>query len=392
MIYDDAQDALAAEYVLGTLSGDEREHAEALLTIDPGFAASVRQWERRLGELNVMVEAVEPPPELWDKIKGEVGGPTPTPEAAPSPEAARPVVPSPLTAAPPVAQPPAVPPPAPASPPAEASPPVEPSRPEPATELPPMVTAAEDTFASLASLIPQEAHERAAEAPKSATSSAPTLSESVSDSIAAALKKSFAEPPDLGDMEEDLADFAPTPVPEPRIDNTAEVIYLSRRVRRWRRMTAALAAFAAVLALYVAFSDFEPGLIGFRGDGSTGAARLVAVLQQEPTAPAFLLTVDPLARTLVVRRVSAMPEQGRSYELWLIARGYPTPRSLGVIGNDEFTERSIPGDFDIGTLRSASYAVSLEPAGGSPSGVPTGPVLFTGTIVDAEPASLTPRT
>jgi anti-sigma-K factor RskA len=56
-MYDDAQDALAAEYVLGTLSADEREHAEALLTLDPGFAASVRMWERRLGELNVMVEA-----------------------------------------------------------------------------------------------------------------------------------------------------------------------------------------------------------------------------------------------------------------------------------------------------------------------------------------------
>ena len=68
-MYDDAQDALAAEYVLGTLSADEREHAEALLTLDPGFATSVRMWERRLGELNVMVEAVEPPPELWDKIK-----------------------------------------------------------------------------------------------------------------------------------------------------------------------------------------------------------------------------------------------------------------------------------------------------------------------------------
>ena len=41
-MYDDAQDALAAEYVLGTLSADEREHAEALMTLDPGFAASVR--------------------------------------------------------------------------------------------------------------------------------------------------------------------------------------------------------------------------------------------------------------------------------------------------------------------------------------------------------------
>ena len=73
MKYDDDQDALAAEYVLGTLSSDERDQAEAMLAIDPGFEAAVRQWERRLGELNVMVEAVEPRPEVWDRIKVGLG-------------------------------------------------------------------------------------------------------------------------------------------------------------------------------------------------------------------------------------------------------------------------------------------------------------------------------
>ena len=34
---------------------------------------SVRVWERRLGELNVMVEAVEPPPAVWEKISAEIG-------------------------------------------------------------------------------------------------------------------------------------------------------------------------------------------------------------------------------------------------------------------------------------------------------------------------------
>ena len=117
------------------------------------------------------------------------------------------------------------------------------------------------------------------------------------------------------------------------------------------------------------------------------------MLQQEPTAPAFLLTVDPQSRTLVVRRVSATPEAGRSYELWLISSKFPTPKSLGVVGNDEFTERPIPGSFDVATLRTASYAVSLEPSGGSPSGVPTGPVLFTGKIVESVPtAAPAPRT
>ena len=51
-MYDDDRDALAAEYVLGTLSGDERTQAETLMSIDPAFEAVVRQWERRLGELN----------------------------------------------------------------------------------------------------------------------------------------------------------------------------------------------------------------------------------------------------------------------------------------------------------------------------------------------------
>ena len=74
-MYDDDRDALAAEYVLGTLSADEREQAEALLAIDPGICRIVREWERRLGELNVMVEAVEPPAEVWDKITTEIAGP-----------------------------------------------------------------------------------------------------------------------------------------------------------------------------------------------------------------------------------------------------------------------------------------------------------------------------
>src|SRR2546430_14984788 len=73
-MYDDDRDALAAEYVLGTLSAEEREQAEALLAIDHGFGETVRLWEHRLGELNVMVEAVEPPADLWERIKGDIGG------------------------------------------------------------------------------------------------------------------------------------------------------------------------------------------------------------------------------------------------------------------------------------------------------------------------------
>ena len=354
-MYDDDQDALASEYVLGTLSADEREHAEALLTLDPGFAASVRMWERRLGELNVMVEAVEPPPELWDKIKSELGAVAPASEASP----AAPVL---ATPEPPVETPPETPP----------------------AESPPLIMADEPGMDSIS--IPPPVGE---------------LPEAVSDSIAASLAKSLAEPPE--ERTERLT--APPVIPpdiEPRVERSANVVQLARRASQWRRMTVVMGAIAALLALYIGLAQFAPGLVPLgprtpvvaqsEGPAQLGA-RLVAVLQQEPTAPAFLLTVDPQSRTLVVRRVSATPEAGRSYELWLISSQFPTPKSLGVVGNDEFTQRQIPGNFDVATLRAASYAVSLEPAGGSPSGVPTGPVLFTGKIVESVPtAAPAPRT
>src|ERR1700683_2975495 len=72
-MYDEDRNALAAEYVLGTLSLEERGQAEALLLIDTAFAELVHQWGRRLGELNVMVESVEPPADLWKKIEPDIG-------------------------------------------------------------------------------------------------------------------------------------------------------------------------------------------------------------------------------------------------------------------------------------------------------------------------------
>ncbi len=324
-MYDDDRDTLAAEYVLGTLSAEERDHAETLLSFDPGFEAAVRQWERRLGELNVMVEAVEPPPEVWEKIKTEIGAVEPGGEI----------------------------------------------------ELPRIEDLEQESLPAVATLAldlspPDAEPERPTPADSSASSAAPSS--------------------------------PPAPAPEPRkIERSADVIYLAGRVRRWQRMTLGIGALAALLALYIALWQLAPDLIppqlrptgaGMMVQSEAPARlqqdRLVAVLQQGPTAPAFLLTLDTQHRSLIVRRVAATPEAGRSYELWLISSRFPAPRSFGIVGNDEFTQRALPGNYDVDTLRAATYAVSLEPAGGSPSGVPTGPVLFTGKAFESLPASLPP--
>lgn len=66
--------ALAAEYVLGTLDYEERKGAAALLEVDPAFRGIVRIWERRFGDLHLMVEAVEPDAQLWQRIKPKMAG------------------------------------------------------------------------------------------------------------------------------------------------------------------------------------------------------------------------------------------------------------------------------------------------------------------------------
>ena len=68
-------DALAAEFVLGTLDSDERAHAQSLLGADEEFQAKVKVWERRLGELHLMVEPVEPDGQIWERIKAKMPQP-----------------------------------------------------------------------------------------------------------------------------------------------------------------------------------------------------------------------------------------------------------------------------------------------------------------------------
>jgi anti-sigma-K factor RskA len=65
----EGRDLLAAEYVLGTLEGDEAAEAAGLLETDAVFAAAVRDWEARLTPLAAGVPPVAPSPQLWDRIE-----------------------------------------------------------------------------------------------------------------------------------------------------------------------------------------------------------------------------------------------------------------------------------------------------------------------------------
>ena len=181
------------------------------------------------------------------------------------------------------------------------------------------------------------------------------------------------------------------------LEHGADIFYITHRMRRWRNAAIGCGALAAVLAAFIVVTQVAPGLIPAGlvhvpqlvaqspTAPSTAApgSRLVAVLEQQPSSPAFILIVDPVSRSLTVRRVSAKEQAGHSYELWLLPSPTAKPLALGVIGAGEYMQAPLPAGFDAERLRAATYAISFEPAGGSKTGAPTGPVLFTGRLLES---------
>ena len=263
------REGFAAEYALGTLDSDERAQADALLLVDPEFTAEVRRWERRLGELNVLVAPVEPQDALWERIKARIA------DAGPG----------------------------------------EPMR------LPEVVVAPVATAPS------------------------------------------------------------------------AEIVDLTQRVRRWRSVTALTGALAACLVAVVVARDLKPDLMPaqlrpkqqivervvekevVREVPSARPAQLVAVFQKDEQSPAFVMSVDIDKRVVTVRQVAAERLADKSYQLWIATQPGGAPQSLGVLGTDDFTVKATLAAYDPAVINNATFGISLEPLGGSPTDRPTGPVV-----------------
>jgi anti-sigma-K factor RskA len=190
-------------------------------------------------------------------------------------------------------------------------------------------------------------------------------------------------------------------VPPVAVDNS-NVIQLTGRVRRLRSVASIATALAAALVAMLAVQVYRPELlpealrpkpriqtveVKTPAPSPVPSAQYVALLQRDGGSPAFILTVDAATKNFTVRKVGADAEPGRSFELWLISDKLPQPRSLGVIGGSDFTARPVLADYDAGTINAATYAVTVEPAGGSPSGQPTSAPIYTGKLIETVPAA-----
>ncbi len=151
----------------------------------------------------------------------------------------------------------------------------------------------------------------------------------------------------------------------------APVELLRRHLRRWQGASGGLALLAASLTAWIALRETTPGL--------PSGSHVTAVLQRDAGAPAMVLDIDLATRRLTITPVLAAAPAGRSYELWIIDPALGNPRSLGLVAQQADGHQSLTA-YDPAVITGATYAVTVEPAGGSPTGQPTSAPILTGKL------------
>ncbi len=178
----------------------------------------------------------------------------------------------------------------------------------------------------------------------------------------AAAVEAVSAPPDLwrriaaGTV---LTTVAENPDQRPRA--AAPEARMRRQIGLWRAVSAGCLALAAMFA-GIAYFGHQP------------TARGVAVLAAAGSpAPAFL--AEAVSGAIDIRPLaSAAVPTDRDLELWSLPAGATRPVSLGLLpaAGRRIALADLPAE-------RTQLLVSLEPRGGSPTGLPTGPVLYAGT-------------
>ncbi len=128
----------------------------------------------------------------------------------------------------------------------------------------------------------------------------------------------------------------------------------------WRTAAIGAAAVAAGLAVFVGVRPAPVPLVAVLAPAGSTAALLVAV-----AGPDGGLALRPTAAVAVAA--------DKDLQLWALPAGATKPASLGVLpaSGKLVAQNVVPG---------TQLLVSLEPKGGSPTGLPTGPVVYGGLL------------
>jgi anti-sigma-K factor RskA len=107
----------------------------------------------------------------------------------------------------------------------------------------------------------------------------------------------------------------------------------------------------------------------------------VALVSDAKGQPLWLISVHPEAHRIDMKAVIPNPPPaGKSYELWMLPEsGNPVP--MGLMNESGSASETVSAELLARLTGAKGLAISLEPQGGSPTGQPTGPVLWTAALV-----------
>jgi anti-sigma-K factor RskA len=173
-----------------------------------------------------------------------------------------------------------------------------------------------------------------------------------------------------------LAQESPRPARStepPLVPRRRGMVVRQRRVWPWQFATLgslALAAGIAALVLVPSLSqrlDLHPGLLA--------QPRIAALTPPDSHTPGFLAEARPDGSVVLTALQTVPVPQGHDLELWILPPGAKAPASLGVLpaaGRRVAVAHMPPPGTQL--------MVSVEPVGGSPTGAPTGPVVYAGSL------------
>lgn len=137
----------------------------------------------------------------------------------------------------------------------------------------------------------------------------------------------------------------------------------------WRPLALFASALAVLMIVYLNFGPRVPEL--------APPSQVAMIQDPKSTQPAWLLTLMPEQKALKVTALKP-PETSadKSLELWMLPGKDQAPVSLGLLPMSGMATLPLDEEKLNVLVGAAGLAVSLEPKGGSPTGAPTGPVLF----------------
>ncbi|HEY3645157.1 MAG TPA: anti-sigma factor [Gammaproteobacteria bacterium] len=106
-----------------------------------------------------------------------------------------------------------------------------------------------------------------------------------------------------------------------------------------------------------------------------------ALMSDAKGTPLWLISVHPEANRVDMKVVTPNPPPaGKSYELWMIPDG-GKPVPMGLMNETGQASETVSSELLARLAGAKALAISEEPQGGSPTGQPTGPVLWVAPLV-----------